>query len=84
MRELKDYLIHVLTELKNNKNQDYFSIIVKISKLFKDPNLAYSKIEWWISNSIEKLIYITEPTNKVLDVTSVEDFSDYLINEIGI
>lgn len=84
MRELKDYLIHVLTELKNNKNKDYFSIIVKISKLFKDPNLAYSKIEWWTSDSIEKLIYTTELTNKVLDVTSVEDFSDYLINEIGV
>jgi hypothetical protein len=84
VRELKDYLIHVLTELKNNKNKDYFSIIVKISKLFKDPNLAYSKIEWWTSDSIEKLIYTTELTNKVLDVTSVEDFSDYLINEIGV
>lgn len=84
MRELKDYLIHILTELKNNKNTDYFHLIVKISKLFKNPYLAYSKIEWWISDSIDKLIYITEPINKVLDVNSVEDFSDYLINEIGI
>lgn len=84
MREIKDYIIHILLELKKNKDKDQFELIVKLSKLFKDPKIAYFHIEWWVNDSVEKNIYISEPTNYIIDVSSPENLVDYLIDYVGV
>lgn len=84
MRDIKDYLIYNLLELRKEKEKHQFELIVKLSKLFKDPNSAYANIEWWVYDSTDKIIYITEPTNKIVYVHSPENLVDYLINEIGL
>jgi len=84
VREIKDYIIHILLELKKNKDKDQFELIVKLSKLFKDPKIAYFHIEWWVNDSVEKNIYISEPTNYIIDVSSPENLVDYLIDYVGV
>lgn len=83
MRELKDYLIHQLLQLRENKESYQFDLIVKLAKLFKDENLAFYYIEWWIQ-SPEKNVYITEPSNKVIHLDEPENLVDYLIYSLGI
>lgn len=83
MRELKDYLLHQLIQLRNNKELYQFDSVVKLAKLFKDENLAYYYIEWWIQNP-EKNVYVTEPSNKVIHLDDPENLVNYLIDNLGV
>lgn len=84
MRELKDYLIYKILEIKSSKDQDPFDKLTKIASLFKDKLSAYSYIEWWIYDNVEKNIYLTEPVNQMISVDHIESFVNFLLTNLEI
>lgn len=76
-RALENYLVENWVEVKHSSS--FNALLDLLKELFHD--FDNQLIEWWLWDHVEKKIYDNE-NNVIADLTSVEDFYDYLVQNI--